>query len=163
MEQAGVKQADYFLALTESDDQNLVAALCARRFGARATLALANAVEYVQLLERVGADVVVNPQLIAVGAILPAVRGARQTLKVGNTPAEAIEIEVQAGSRAAGRMLRDIRFPAGSILGAIMRAGELIIPTGDATLREGDTAMVFAMPDAVEEALGLFRKRGILG
>jgi trk system potassium uptake protein len=56
----------------------------------------------------------------------------------------------------AGRPLSQVGFPAGAIVGALLREGDVIIPTGQEVLRPGDDAVVFTVEDAVDEVERLF-------
>jgi trk system potassium uptake protein len=49
-----------------------------------------------------------------------------------------------------------VGFPDGAIVGALLRDGDVIIPTGEEILRAGDDAVVFTVEDAVEEVENLF-------
>jgi trk system potassium uptake protein TrkA len=67
-----------------------------------------------------------------------------------------MSLSVMAGSPVVGRSLAELGFPDGAIVGAILRAGGVIVPSGDDVLRVGDSAIVFALPDAVKPVIGLF-------
>ena len=70
--------------------------------------------------------------------------------------AEMIELRVPERCRVAGRPLSEVGFPAGAIVGALLRDGDVVIPTGKEILRAGDDAVVFTVEDAVEEVENLF-------
>ena len=55
-----------------------------------------------------------------------------------------------------GNPLADIRFPNGTIVAAISRNDQMIVPRGQDILMPGDTAVVFALPDAVSSVVKLF-------
>jgi trk system potassium uptake protein TrkA len=67
-------------------------------------------------------------------------------------------IELLVPERAAwqGRPLSKVGFPSGAIVGALLRGGDVIIPTGEEVLRPGDDAVVFTVEDAVEDVERLF-------
>jgi trk system potassium uptake protein TrkA len=67
-----------------------------------------------------------------------------------------IELRVPDGCRVAGRPLSEVGFPEGAIVGAVLRNGEVIIPTGRETLRSGDDAVIFTVESAVEKVERLF-------
>ncbi len=71
--------------------------------------------------------------------------------------AEVIEFSVQPGSRIAGRTLAEIDFPEHSLVGAVMRGDEVIIPSGQVALAPGDKVTVLALPDAVKAVEKLFQ------
>ena len=62
-----------------------------------------------------------------------------------------IEAEVMSTSPMAGQRLRDIDFPEGALVGAVMKGDELARPTGSLRIDEGDVVAIFAMSDDVPE------------
>lgn len=70
--------------------------------------------------------------------------------------AEMIEMRVPDHCPVAGQPLSKVGFPDGAIVGAIMRDGDVVIPTGAEILRKGDDAVVFTVESAVDEVERLF-------
>ncbi|MDP9439902.1 MAG: Trk system potassium transporter TrkA, partial [Actinomycetota bacterium] len=58
--------------------------------------------------------------------------------------------------RVAGRPLSEVGFPRGAIVGALLRDGNVVIPSGREMLRPGDDAVVFTVESAVDEVERLF-------
>jgi trk system potassium uptake protein TrkA len=52
--------------------------------------------------------------------------------------------------------LSETGFPEGAIVGALLRDGDVVIPTGKEVLRPGDDAVVFTVEDAVDDVERLF-------
>jgi trk system potassium uptake protein len=158
LEMEGVEGIDGFVALTDRDEINMLSALLAKSLGARRVIPLIHRVDYMSLIERVGLDAAVSPRISAVNAILRHVRRGNvasvATLK--GTRAEAIELVVGSRSRVAERKVREIDFPTGALLGAIVRGKEVILPRGDDVVRGEDRVIVFVVPDAVAGVERLF-------
>jgi trk system potassium uptake protein TrkA len=72
--------------------------------------------------------------------------------------AEAIAFKVSEASPLRDRKLADIEFPTGAIVAAIVRSGDegAVVPTGDDVLLPDDTAILFALPEAVGPVTELF-------
>jgi trk system potassium uptake protein TrkA len=70
--------------------------------------------------------------------------------------AEAISFEVSTRSPVVGQMLSSIPFPKGAIVAAIIRGQDVVVPRGNDDVQAGDTAIVFALPDAVQAVTELF-------
>jgi len=70
--------------------------------------------------------------------------------------AEVLSLAVTPGSPVVGQPLAEAEFPDGAIVGAILRGNHVLVPTGHDTLRVGDTAIVFALPEAVSPVTRLF-------
>jgi len=56
----------------------------------------------------------------------------------------------------AGQPLQDVEFPAGSLVGAILRGDRVIIPRGRDSLRIGDRVIVFVLPEVVHQVEAIF-------
>ena len=52
-------------------------------------------------------------------------------------------------SEAVGRPLKNVRFPAGVIVGVLFRDGEAIIPNGDDVIHPGDEVFIFGTKSAI--------------
>ncbi|MDP8952047.1 MAG: Trk system potassium transporter TrkA [Actinomycetota bacterium] len=155
--QEGVDRMDAFVAATGDDRANLLAAMYARRLGARQTIAGISRGEFAPLADALGVDITISPRLLAAGAILRFVRrGEVVAVTLLESGAEMIELRVPRGCRVAGRPLSQVGFPEGALVGAILRNGRVIIPSGREMLQPGDDAVVFALAAAVGEVEHLF-------
>jgi trk system potassium uptake protein TrkA len=160
LELEGVGGVDAFVALTDQDETNILSALLAKHAGARQVVTLVNRTDFVPLATRVGLDTIVSPRLSAANAILGYVRRGSVTrvATFKGVDAEAISFHVAPASPLVNRRLAEADFPAGAIVAAIVRSGgdEAIVPRGNDHMRVGDTAIVFALPDAVGRVTELF-------
>jgi trk system potassium uptake protein TrkA len=157
MLQEGVDRTDAFVAVTGDDRANLLAAMYARQLGARMTIAGISRGEFAPLADALGVDLTISPRILAAEAILRFVRkGEVIDVALLASGAEMIELRVPEGCRVAGRPLSEVGFPDGAIVGAVLRDGDVVIPTGKEILRAGDDAVVFTVEGAVEEVENLF-------
>ena len=62
-----------------------------------------------------------------------------------------IEAEVLSTSPLSGQMIRDIDFPEGVLIGAILKDGKLHKPSGKLRIDEGDVIALFSMSADVPE------------
>jgi len=108
---------------------------------------------------RVGIDAAVSPRLSAVNTILRYVRrgSVLAVAALRGIDAEVIEFSVQPGCRIAGRTIEQIGFPKNSLVGAVIRGTEVIVPAGKLALAHGDKVAVLALPDAVSDVERLFQ------
>lgn len=158
LELEGVREVDAFVALTDEDQSNILSSLVAKHLGAKQVVTLVNKIDFVPLARRIGLDAAVSPRLSAANAIMRHVPGGSVTRvsTFKETDAEAISFSVSPASPVVGRPLSDVGFPAGTIVAAIVRRGRVIVPKGSDPLEAGDTAIVFALPDAVGPVKKLF-------
>lgn len=132
LESESVNEMDVFCALTDNDENNIMAALMAKRMGARRVIALINRSIYVDLMQGSGIDVAISPAQVTIGSLLAYVRqgdvAAVHSLRRG--AAEALELVAHGdknSSRVVGRKIEDIKLPKGATIGAIVRG----LPPGD--------------------------------
>jgi trk system potassium uptake protein TrkA len=158
LELEGVGGMDAFVALTESDETNIIASLVAKHAGARQVITLVNRSDYVSLARRIGLETAVSPRLSAANAILRYVRRGSVTrvATFKDNDAEVLSLAVTADCPLVGQPLAATAFPEGAIVGAVLRGPAVQVPRGDEVLRVGDTAIVFALPAAVEPVVRLF-------
>ena len=155
--QERVDRMDAFIAVTPDDRTNLLAAMNARHLGAGLTIAGISRAEFSPLSEALGVDITISPRLLAAGAILRFVRrGEIAAVTLLESGAQMIDLYVPEGCQAAGRPLAAVDFPRGAIVGAVLREGEFVIPTGRDILEAGDEVVVFTVGSAVDEVERLF-------
>ncbi|MDQ5814502.1 MAG: Trk system potassium transporter TrkA, partial [Actinomycetota bacterium] len=155
--QERVDKTDAFVAVTGDDRANLLAAMYARQLGARMTIAGISRGEFAPLADALGVDLTISPRMLAAEAILRFVRkGEVIDVTLLESGAEMIELRVPERCPVAGRPLSEVGFPDGAIVGALLRNGGVVIPTGNEVLRPGDDAVVFSVEDAIEEVERLF-------
>ena len=154
----GIEDADVFIAVTESDESNILCSLLARQHGVRRTLCLINSPELLGLAPTLGIDACISPRLAAAGAILKYVRRGDviSLATIEGSNAEVLELQVQAGSAILDTPLKTLQFPPGAIIGAIVHDASYEIPTGESRLQRGDRIVVFALSGAVAQVERFF-------
>ncbi|MBW1899305.1 MAG: NAD-binding protein, partial [Deltaproteobacteria bacterium] len=139
LEEAGIKEAEIFLALTDSDETNLVACLVANILSP-ATKKLARIRnsdfdEYHEIFREYAPhiDTVINPEIEVVKTIerLLEVPGAVDVGEFADGKMKFIGVRLDATARLAGIKLSDIKTKMGrrTLIAAVIRNEELIIPT----------------------------------
>ncbi|GHF59914.1 Trk system potassium transporter TrkA [Seohaeicola zhoushanensis] len=153
LNEAGVSRADAMLAVTDDDKTNMLAAVRAKAEGCPFAIALINDPTLVPLMAPLGIDAYINPRATTVSSILRHIRHGRvrQVYSIGDAEAEMIEAEVMSTSPLAGQTMRDIDFPEGVLIGAVMKNGEVMRPLGTLKIEAGDVIALFAMADDVSE------------
>ncbi|MEM1313010.1 MAG: Trk system potassium transporter TrkA [Pseudomonadota bacterium] len=159
LDEAGVRDADAILSLSDDDRTNLLAAARGKRAGCRVAIALANDPAWREISGELGVDALLVPRTTTVSSILRHVRRGRvrAVYAVGDQEAEVIEAQALATSPIAGKPLRSAGFPENAMVGAVLGADGLKMPRGDLVIEEGDRVVVFARRDTVREVEQLFR------
>ncbi len=159
LEEENVEGVDAFLALTNHDEDNIIASLLARSLGAKKVVALINRLNYLPMVQRLGINTSVSMRVATVDSVLQFVRkGAVQSVTTfRQEEAEAIELIAEEGSRYVGKPLKEMKFPRGAIVGAIAKPdGKVEVPRGDATIDAGDRVIFFALESVVPELESAF-------
>jgi trk system potassium uptake protein TrkA len=148
MLEENIENTDVFCALTNDEEANILSAMLAKRLGARKVMSLINRAAYVDLVQSEAIDIALSPQQATIGSLLTYVRRgdvvAVHSLRRG--AAEAIEAVAHGDpktSKVVGRALQDIKLPAGTTIGAIVRGDEVIIVHHDTVIESGDHVILF--------------------
>jgi len=153
LEREHVGDADVVVAALENDEKNLLASLLAKRLGVDRTVAITETGEYVDLFETVGVDVAVNPRETVAEEItrFTRERHAENIAIIQGDQAEVLELTVGPDSALADRPIREAvaDLPAGTVIGAITRNGDLVTPRGETVIKAGDHVVSFARTEDI--------------
>lgn len=153
-EQAGVSRANVFVAVTNHDDDNLIACQIAKqRFGVPKTVARVKNPRNEIVMQRLGVDVTVSSTSIITSLIqseLPTSR-IRTVLDLRTGGLQLMEYCLGPESPVAGKSLRQVALPADCTLVTILRNRQPIIPRGDTMLEKGDTVLALVKMDTEPE------------
>lgn len=155
----GLRDYDAFVALTGSDEANVLSCVMAKRFGVGRVIAEVENIEYIRLAEEMGVDAVINKKLITAGRLFKFTLSgkARMVKYMSGTSAEVLEYTVAPSSAITKGPLKEIDFPRDAVIGGVIRGSESIIAVGTTVIEAYDRVAVFALPNAVSEVDKLFR------
>ena len=159
LREADIDRADTMVALTNSDQTNILSCVMANRLGCARTMTLLNSAGYSSIVRSLGIDAFVNPRAITVSRVLQHVRRGRirAVHSVQNGAGEIIEAEALETSPLVGQPLHDFDLPAGLRIGAILRDGKVLIPSGSTQIEAQDRVVIFAVAEHVHDVEQLFR------
>ena len=151
-----IGEADVFIATTSDDERNMVACQLARSLGVERTVAMVNKASYRQIYDLLGPDRAISPRYLCANHILRFVRSrsVSSIAVIAEGRAEVLELEAHHKDGKSGRKVKNLGLPRGTVLGAIVRSDEVIIPSGDTVVRNGDQVILFTLPEnlsAIEE------------
>ena len=142
LEDAGIHKADVLVACTGSDQINFVACQLAKStYKVPKVIARTTNPSNKALYERLGVDVVISTTEAAAKAIYAGIKGFSAVLTFGGD-LELIYATIGKTSPLVGRKVGEIHMPWGSILAAILREGEILIPTEEIEIKEGDEIVI---------------------
>ncbi len=143
-----IKTVDYFFAVTDDNETNLVACSIAKSAGCR-TLARINGLEYISRpvttkFSTIGVDYAVSPELIIARKIADIISlpSTMEKTEIMGGKVDVIVYRVLPKSRARGKRIASLRLPPNVNLGAIIRDDQILVPHGKNRLKEDDTLIV---------------------
>ena len=153
LEEANVSKTDTIMAVTDDDKTNMLAAVRAKSRGCKKAIALINDPTMSPLMEPLGIDAYINPRSTTVSSILRHIRHGKvkNVYSIGDAEAEVIEAQVMSTSPIAGSRIGEIDFPEGVIVGGILKNGDMVKPSSQSKIEEGDIIAVFVLSKDIPE------------
>ena len=147
LQEENIGDCDFLVAVTGDEDSNVLMSILAKGLGAKKTITRISKLSYIPLVSALGIDTVVSPRLSAIRAILQHIRRGKiiSVAPLKGEHAEAIEAEALESSDLVNLPLSKVKFPKGSLVGAIVRNDEIIIPLGDSVIRPKDRLIIFTL------------------
>jgi trk system potassium uptake protein TrkA len=168
LEKEGIEEMDLFLALTNDDEDNIMAASLAKRLGAKRVVALINRRAYADLVQGGPIDIAISPAQVSIGTLLAHVRrgDVAEVHSLRRGAAEALEMVVhgdEKSSKVVGRKVGDLPVIKGAVLAAIVRdldkwedigyegnllrkrRGHVVIAHKEVVIQTGDHVIVFCL------------------
>ena len=160
LQEVGVDKCDLLIAVTASDELNMLACLSAHKLGAKHTIARVRNPEYSEQLyalkNDLGLSMAVNPEKAAAEEIARTLRfpAATGVELFARGRVELVSCRLPKGNVLDGKSLIDVRGKMGLhvLICAVDRGGELIIPNGTFVLREGDMIYLTGAPKEIFQA-----------
>lgn len=163
LKEAGTAEADMLIAVTPSDENNLIACAVGRKLGAKHTIARVRDEEYYQdmvlLREELGLSMSINPERTAAKEISRCLRfpSAVKVEPFAHRQVELVEYKVSQDSKLCNVVLMDFREKFGDrvLVCTIERDGQVYIPSGKSQIEADDTITLVGAPESIHK---LFRQ-----
>jgi trk system potassium uptake protein TrkA len=159
LERAGIERADLVIAVTGDDEDNILISQVAReKYGVSRVVARCNNPRNLEHFELLG----VKPAISATDLILRLIEhevpkyGLVHLLDLPEERLEIIELEVADDSEAAGKRVRELGLPEGSLVISILRDGGGFVPTGDSLVQASDEVLLVLDVGIEERVTELF-------
>ncbi|MBR6771887.1 MAG: Trk system potassium transporter TrkA [Clostridia bacterium] len=171
LSEAGVEKAELFVAVTGSDEFNMLSCYIARRMGARHTVARIRNPEYndkslVFMRQTLDISMPLNPELFTAQEIYNTLKlqSAVNIETFSQRNLEMVELIINEDCRLDGFSLMELkkRYKAEYLICAVKRENEVFIPGGNFILRKGDKIGLVAAPNGISKIvkmLGFTDKR----
>lgn len=160
---AGVGKCDFFLAMTSSDETNLVSSSLAKALGAKTTFARIHEVTFrdnsvINHQRHFGIDHLINPEALAAVELAKRIRnpGRVAVEDFGRGQIEVKAVETQAGAKVLGRPLKECKFDGNLRVGLVRHGDKTYVANANTVLEAGDLVTLFGHPDSLFESKSLF-------
>lgn len=167
LKQANTKEADVFIACTDSDELNIVACLTAKRLGDITTHCFVRKESYKSSLG-ITKDAEYNCDFYVDNIIWPEELLTQEIFRI-ITVAKALDVENFANGRArlleykiaensplVNRMVKHCEFPKDTLIVGITRESELFIPNGETVLHQDDKVIFMGLSHSLDILAGRF-------
>ncbi len=167
LKQARIKDAEVFIACTESDELNIVACLTAKRISSVRTMCFVRKEEYKHSLGIAKdaeyncdfyIDNIIWPEELLTQEIFRIITVAR-ALDVENFAsgkARLLEYKIPANSLLVNSLVKNCEFPKDTLIVGITRENELFIPNGETVLHEDDKVIFMGLSHSLDILAGKF-------
>lgn len=170
LESAGAPQADLIIAVTASDELNMLSCFLSRELGTKHTVARIRNPEYngdslAFMRHKLHLSMAINPEKLMAQELYNILKipSAFKVDYFARRNLELIEVRLKADSNLCGKRLSKIREKQKEefLVAAVLRGGEVIIPDGNFELAAGDVVSIAASPGDMQKllkGLGLLKK-----
>ncbi|MBR6395941.1 MAG: Trk system potassium transporter TrkA [Lachnospiraceae bacterium] len=165
--EAGVKDADLVIAVTNSDEQNLICCLIARKAGHCRTIArVRNPLYHKEVntfMQEFGISSIINPEYLAADEISRIMQfpSAIKIDRFANGRVEMLHFKVGEDSELIDKPITYVRsnINPNILVASVSRNDQVIIPKGDFVFEENDKVTIVGKRN---DAISFFRKLGLL-
>jgi trk system potassium uptake protein TrkA len=152
LERERIGDAQVAIFAMRDDMKNHYATSLAKLHGIGFTIAVVHDAHAIEVLDRAGVDVMVNPRQVTAEEIVRFAHDPRtqQVAMLEGDRFEVLDITTRSGSDYAGKKFKEMPI-RGALIGAIVRDGTAIFPHGEDVLRPGDRAIIFTESSRVKD------------
>jgi len=161
LEEESIDHMDDFLALTNDDETNILSSMIAKKYKVPHIVTLINRSIYNDLSHELGLEVTVSPRLTTSSTILRHIRKGRifGLSSLGDGSLEVLEAEALKTSAILGIPLKDLVLPKNTVIGAVIRQKNVIIPNGHTIIEPNDHVLLVSQGQNLKEVEQLFEVR----
>ena len=168
LSEAGVEKAELFVAVTGSDEFNMLSCFLARRMGAKHTIARIRNPEYNDqnlgfIKKQLGLSMAINPDLLAAQELFNILKlpSAAKIETFSRRDFEMIELKLRQESVLDGISLIELRkkYDVQLLVCVVQRDNEVFIPDGSFVLKSGDKIGITA---TTSEILRFLKMLGVM-
>lgn len=155
----GIEDTDAFIAVTGNSELNLLSCMLAKKLGVKRTFAEVENTDYLELIQKLDVDYVINKKFTAASKIFAHTVDAK-VLNMhffADIDAQVIELVVDENALITQAKIKNLDFPKSAIIGGLMRKEYTEIVTGETQILTGDKVVVFCQTQDIEKIVKWFK------
>lgn len=160
LREEGITNFDLAICATPNHEMNMVLAAYLESLGVKQSISLVSSAAFATIADKLGVDVSVPLRDAVVDSIMSHLRGksVKEIHTVTDGELEIVECEVGAGSKLAGKSLREISNPGTYLLLMSRKSGrdEFKIADGNTTIYPGDHVVLITEAENSSKILASF-------
>ena len=166
LNEEGIENTDAVLALTGSDEENIVLSLSAKSLYHKKTIAKVTRMNYAGLSDVLKVDSIVAPKKIVASQIIRYVRAkmnkdndssVKTLYKIVDGEVEAIEFKVTEQFKYLHKTLNEMKIKEHVLVAAIIRENEVIVPKGNTTMELNDYVIIVSRGEIMKSLNDILR------
>lgn len=146
----GIEAMDAFVALTDIDEENMVVSMFANKMKVQKTITQIKSDDLSGMLDELGIHNNVSPKNIVSDRIISYIRAIANTrgsnvltlYRLVNNRVEALEFLAKNSGSIYNKPLKELKIKTNCLIACLIRQNEVIIPNGNACIRQGDNVIV---------------------
>jgi trk system potassium uptake protein TrkA len=152
-----VRYASALVAVTDSDEKNLLASLIGRQLGIPKIVTRVGSAANRRVFERVGIDVPLSARGAATEAVLHLVRHKEIDLLATLSEGQGEVLELSVPESFTPVPVKDLKLPPDTLVVAVVRRDDALVPGGATLIAPGDRCLVTCRAERVDEVRQVFR------
>lgn len=157
LNEIGMDDVGMFIAVTDSDEVNMLSCSVAKIAGVHTTVArvrdtnIANHMDD-NMKAKLGVDLFINPEMVTAEELLNILEtpSAIDVKEFGKGTVRLMEFKIEDDFPLQRKPLKDVRFPDGALLVGILRNGNMIIPHGESFVEANDSVFFLGLKESIE-------------
>jgi len=157
LEDANIDVADVFVAVTGSDDSNLLACMLAKEYKVPKILARVIDPRHERVFKKIGVDLIINPERIVANYLGKLITRPKITdlVILGKGDGELIDLFIDS-EKTIGKKIGDLSPTDDFLIVAVYENGNIVIPKPDMVLKEGMKISILVKTEHAPEILKIF-------
>jgi len=149
---------DLIITTTSNQELNILTSVYAKRMGIKRCISLVTNSNYLPIAANLDIDSIISPELGTVDTIMKYIR--KGDIKSVNSifagKAEVIEFSIDDNNIMAGKRLREIEFPEGTLVLSVIRQKRTKLPDGNFVILPGDVVIIISSKESIARVEKLF-------